>query len=208
MLGTRVDDRETIDQIVLRRQALASVEAAEAADLLDYVDRARTTGEEHGGQAQGRRRADAAVHELSLALRLPVPTVERQVARARRLRSQLPAVWQAWHDGHLATTTVEAIDRAARRLTRPESFGLLDDVAVDRVGTLTPGQAVRWLDRWVDRTEPDAAAERHKAAFADRSVTLRLAGDSMTRLTAVLSAADAAAIMRSLTGTAHQLPCR
>jgi CHASE3 domain sensor protein len=84
-------DREVIDQIVIRREALASIEAAEAADLLDYVDRARAAGEE-ASEAQGRRRVDAAVHELSLAMRLPVPTVERQIARARRLRSRLPSV--------------------------------------------------------------------------------------------------------------------
>ncbi|MET1132565.1 MAG: hypothetical protein ABWX60_04010, partial [Aeromicrobium sp.] len=42
-----------IDQIVVRRQALASLEAAEAAELLDYVDRARAAGERAGGQAAG-----------------------------------------------------------------------------------------------------------------------------------------------------------
>jgi hypothetical protein len=107
-------DREVIDQIVIRREALASIEAAQAADLLDYVDRARAAGEE-ASEAQGRRRVDAAVHELSLAMRLPVPTVERQIARARRLRSRLPSVWQAWHDGRVSTTQVGEIDRAARR---------------------------------------------------------------------------------------------
>ncbi|MET0766674.1 MAG: hypothetical protein ABWY50_03435, partial [Aeromicrobium sp.] len=89
-------DRQVIDQIVLRREALASLEAGEAADLLDHVDRARAAGEVFGGDAQGRRRVDAAVHELSLAMSLPVPTVERRVARARRVRSVLPSVWQAW----------------------------------------------------------------------------------------------------------------
>jgi hypothetical protein len=119
-------DREVIDQIVIRREALASIEAAEAADLLDYVDRARAAGEE-ASEAQGRRRVDAAVHEVSLAMRLPVPTVERQIARARRLRSRLPSVWQAWHDGRVSTTQVGEIDRAARRLTRPDSLAALDD---------------------------------------------------------------------------------
>ena len=116
-----LDDHQTIDQIVVRREALASIEAAEAADLLGYVDRARAAGEQRHGPAHGDRRADAAMHELSLAMRLPVPTVERHVARARRLRSLLPDVWQAWHDGRISTAGVEAIDRAARRLTDPAS---------------------------------------------------------------------------------------
>ncbi|WP_456697410.1 DUF222 domain-containing protein [Aeromicrobium sp. P5_D10] len=199
-----LDDNQTIDQIVVRRQALASIEAAEAADLLDYVDRARVVGESRGGQAQGRRRVDAAMHELSLALRLPVPTVERRVARAHRLRNMLPTVWQAWHDGRISTAAVESIDRAARRLQEPASVAHLDDIAVDRVGNLTPGQAVRWLDRWVERTEAQAA--RHELANADRNVALRPAGDGMSRITAVINSVDAAAIMARLTGAAHQLP--
>ena len=149
------DEWAAIDEIVVRRQALASVEAAEAEDLLAYVDRARVAGEVAGGEAQGRRRVDSAVHELSLAMTLPVPTVERAVARARRLRSLMPVVWQAWHDGRISTAAVHAVDRAARRLDRPESVTVLDEVAVDRLARLTPGQAIRWLDRWVERTEAD-----------------------------------------------------
>ncbi|NRQ50761.1 DUF222 domain-containing protein [Aeromicrobium stalagmiti] len=174
-------------------------------DLLDYVDRARVAGERIS-EGQGRRRVDSAVHELSLAMRLPVPTVERAVARARRLRSRMPVVWQAWHDGRIPTTHVEAIDRAGCRLTRAESVTALDDVAVDRVARLTPGQATRWLDRWVERTEAGASKDRHVKAFADRAVGLRPLGDGMTRLTADLGSADAAAIMQSLTKTAHALP--
>lgn len=200
-----LDDRQTIDQIVVRRQALASVEAAEAADLLDFVDRARVAGEVFS-EAQGRRRADAAQHELSLALKLPVPTVERKVARARRLRGTMPMVWQAWHDGRISTAAVEAIDRAALRLIDPASVAALDDIAVGRVGDLTPGQAIRSLDRWVERTEADAAAARHQLAHADRNVALRPAGDGMSRLTALLPTAEAAAIMQRLTGAAHDLP--
>jgi hypothetical protein len=198
-------DREVIDQIVIRREALASIEAAEAADLLDYVDRARAAGE-RCSEAQGRRRVDAAVHELSMAMRLPVPTVERHVARARRLRSRLPSVWQAWHDGRVSTTQVGEIDRAARRLTRPDSLAALDDVVIDAVATRTPSQTGRWLDRWVERTEADASRERHDLARADRSVLTRPAGDGMSRLSAIIPAAEAAAIIQSLTKAAHALP--
>lgn len=201
-----LDDHQTIDQIVVRREALASIEAAEAADLLGYVDRARAAGEQRHGPAHGDRRADAAMHELSLAMRLPVPTVERHVARARRLRNQLPDVWQAWHDGRISTAGVEAIDRAARRLTDPASTSALNDVAVEKIAGLTPAQAVRWLDRWVERTEAAAAAARHELARTDRHVALRPAGDGMTRLTALIPSVEAAAIMQSLTGAAHQLP--
>ena len=93
-----LNDRQVIEQVVMRRQALAALEAAEALDLLEFVDRARAEGESAGGLVQGRRRVDAAVHELSLAMTLPVPTVERRVARARRLRSTMPQVWRAWMD--------------------------------------------------------------------------------------------------------------
>jgi hypothetical protein len=201
-----LDDRQTIDQIVVRREALASLEAAEAEELLEYVDRARAAGERDGRAAQARRRVDSAVHELSLAMTLPVPTIERRVARARRLRSTMPTVWQAWHDGRVSTTHVIGIDRAASRLVHPESVAVLDDMVVDRLARLTPGQASRWLERWVERTEADASRERHEKAHRDRSVGLRPLGDGMTRVTADISSSDAAAIRQKLTGAAHQLP--
>ncbi|KAA1376390.1 DUF222 domain-containing protein [Aeromicrobium fastidiosum] len=200
-----LEDRQVIEQVVVRREALAALEAAEAVDMLDFVDRARAAGE-MASEAQGRRRVDAAVHELSLAMRLPVPTVERRVARARRLRSSMPDVWQAWLDGRISTTHVTAIDRAATRLVHAESVAALDDVAVERVGRLTPGQATRWLDRWVERTEATESARRHERAHADRKVSSRPLGDGMTRLTADVASTDAAAVMQSLTGTAHGLP--
>nr|WP_254451047.1 DUF222 domain-containing protein [Aeromicrobium stalagmiti] len=201
-----MDDRDTIDQIVVRRQALASLEAAEAEEMLNYVDRARDAGERDGGEARGRRRVDSAVHELSLAMTLPVPTIERHVARARRLRSTMPQVWQAWHDGQLGTTHVHAIDRAATRLVHPESVARLDDVAVDHAGRLTPGQVTRWLDRWVERTESGESLRRHQIAHRDRKVALKPLGDGMTRLSADLASSDAAAIMQSLSKAAHGLP--
>lgn len=201
-----LDDRQTIEQIVVRREAVASLDAAEAQDLLDYVDRARETGERAGGEGQGRRRVDAAVHELSLAMASPVPTVERQVAQARRLRSTMPAVWQAWHDGRLSTQRVHAIDRAARRLTIPDSVAALDLDAVDRAGDLTPGQLTSWLDRWVERTEADASRARHERAMADRAVRSRQLGDGMTRVYADIAASHAAAVMQGLTKAAHALP--
>jgi hypothetical protein len=202
-----LDDGQTIDQIVMRREALASLEAAEAAEILDFVDRARTAGERAGGgAAQGRRRVESAVHELSLAMTLPVPTIERRVARARRLRSAMPAVWRAWHEGRISTAHVISIDRAACRLVRPGSVAVLDDTVVGRVGCLTPGQASRWLDRWVERHEAAESRARHDKAFSDRKTALRSLGDGMSRLTADIRSADAAAIMQKLTGTAHQLP--
>ena len=82
----------------------------------------------------------------------------------------------------------------------------MNDVAVERIAGLTPAQAVRWLDRWVERTEAAAAAARHELARTDRQVALRPAGDGMTRLTALIPSVEAAAIMQSLTGAAHQLP--
>ncbi|UUP12344.1 13E12 repeat family protein [Aeromicrobium wangtongii] len=201
-----LDNRQVIDQIVLRREALASMEAAEAEELLHYVDRARVAGERIGGAAQGRRRAESAVHELSLAMTLPVPTIERRVSRARRLRSSMPNVWRSWHEGRISTDAVNAVDRAAFRLVHPDSVAALDDIVVDRIARLTPGQATRWLDRWVGRTEAEESRRRHEIAHRDRKVGLRPLGDGMTRMTAEITSADAAAIMQRLSGAAHQLP--
>ena len=137
---------------------------------------------------------------------LPVPTIERRVARARRLRSTMPTVWQAWLDGRVSTAAVTSVDRASTRLQHAESVSALDDIAVSRVARLTPSQATRWLDAWVERTESTESARRHERARADRRVSLRPLGDGMTRLTAELAATDAAAIVQGLTAKAHALP--
>jgi hypothetical protein len=74
------------------------------------------------------------------------------------------------------------------------------------VHRLTPGQASRWLDAWVERTEAAESRQRHEIAYRDRKVALRPLGDGMTRMTADLTSTDAAAIMQSLSKAAHQLP--
>jgi len=118
----------------------------------------------------------------------------------------MPTVWQAWHEGRISTTVVTSVDRAASRLTQAESIAALDAIAVDRLARLTPGQATRWLDAWVERTEASESRRRHEIAYGDLKVGLRPLGDGMTRMTADITSIDAAAIMQSLSGAVHQLP--
>lgn len=207
MRGRTVDeDAACIDRLTSRRHTINALEAAEASDMLDYVDRARAAGERLGGEQVGRLEADAALHELSLARTLAVKSVQDAVCRARRVRSTLPSVWEAWHDGVLSSYQVLVIDRAASRLTRPESVIELDRIAVETSRERTPAQLGSWLSRWVERTEADRVRERHDRAMRDRRVWIRHDGDGMSTITAVVPTLAAAAIESRLDSEARSLP--
>lgn len=205
-IAAQISDAELVDLIAAGERSRNSFDAIQAEQILIYVDRARTAGEEFAGRAAGKLEASAAAHELALALTLPVATVECRLATARRVRSQLPAVWAAWHEGTMSTRKITLIDRAADRLTQDSSLGMLDVAVVDVASGKTPAQLRSWLDRFVESLETDAAADRHRKAHRGRSVWVRPASDGMAYLTALIPELSAAAIDSRLDAEARSLP--
>lgn len=199
-------DAELIDLVRFADRSRNSLDANQARQMLTYVDRARLAGERFGGSLAGKLEASAAAHELSLALMLPVGTVEGQLATARRTRSALPAVWAGWLAGDVSTRKVFLIDQAAQRLTQAASVGMLDAVVVEIAARKTPGQLRSWLDRFVERLEAATSGERHSKALKDRRVWIQAAGDGMAWLTALVSELDAAAIDTRLDSESRSLP--
>ena len=193
-IAAEISDADLIDLVVAGERSRNSSDASQALQMLTYVDRSRTAGEKFGGSLAGKLEAGAAAHELSLALTLPVATVENQLATARRMRSTMPGVWTAWHAGDVSTRKVMLIDQAAQRLTQSSSVGMLDAVIVEIASAKTPGQLRSWLDRFVERLEAEAAATRHRRARRDRRVWITPVGDGMAWLTALIPELEAAAI--------------
>lgn len=205
-ISDATSDADLIDLVVAGERSRNSFDAIQALQMLTYVDRARVAGEEFGGTLAGKLEAGAAAHELSLALTLPVATVENQLATARRMRSTMPSLWAGWHTGNVSTRKVTLIDQAAQRLTQSSSVGMLDAVIVEIASAKTPGQLRSWLDRFVERLEAEAAATRHRRARRDRRVWITPVGDGMAWLTAMIPELEAAAIDTRLDSEARSLP--
>ena len=131
---------DLIDLVVAGERSRNSFDAIQAEQMLTYVDRARVAGEAFAGAQAGRLEVSAATHELSLAVMLPVGTIEQQLAMTRRVRSTMPGLWAGWHAGDVSTRKVGLADQAAQRFTQPISVSMLDAIIVEVAARKTPGQ--------------------------------------------------------------------
>ena len=143
--------------------------------------------------------------ELSVVLRDQPYQVRCLLARSRRLAAGLPTVWEGFRRGDLDGEQIRVIDRVARRVTEAATLAAIDDQVIDAAQTRTPKQLSTWLLRLVVRLEPDAFAERHRRALADRRVSVVQGVDGMGYVTGEVSAADAAAIDGMLAAIARSL---
>jgi hypothetical protein len=192
------------------RRTVAVAQAKLAAAGVHYAD-LRTAAERASdlvASPTGARRpspGEFVADELSPVLREQPWQVRCLLARTRRLRTDLPTVWQAFQAGDLDAEQVRVIDKAARRVTEAHTLAVLDDQVVDAAQTRTPKQLSCWLLRLIVRLEPLAFAKRHRRALADRRVTVVQGVDGIGYVTGEMTAADAAAIDALLTSAARSL---
>lgn len=193
----RAPGADVIDRIAVRQRAINAAEAEQLVDMLDLVESARAEGARFS-PGSARTAAQAAVHDLSLALSVAPGVVSRRLAVARRTRGRLPAVWKTQLAGSITSWHAMVIDQQVQRLTRPDSPAILDQRIADYAVDHTPTQTRRWLARQVERLEADASLARHRKAREERHVRVTDAGDGMAWLNALLPAIDAHAIVQRL----------
>lgn len=192
-----------IGQIVADQRESNARDASRFAAMVEFVDVRRNEGERRGGRRAADIEAATAMAELSLALTLPVGTIQGQVAQARSLRSQFPGVWAAWGRGEVTTRVAAVIDEAGARLGQVASRARLDDEVLAHARSKTPSQLRAWVNRFVERVEPENARRRHRRALADRAVWSRADLDGMGCLSAVVPSVDLAAIDTRLNAIAR-----
>jgi hypothetical protein len=209
MTGDDHDDtwaaREAV--VVARRDAaMAQARLAEAA--VRYAD-ARIAGDIAAGVGSGRRSrakpGEFAADELALMLRGQPYQVRCLVARARRMATGLPTVWEAFRRGDIDADQIRVIDRVGRRVSETATLAAIDEQAVDAADTRSPKQLQVWLLRLVVQLEPLAFAQRHRRALAERRVTVVQGTDGMGYVTGEISGVDAAAIDALLAATSRSL---
>ncbi len=175
----------------------AAFAAGRAAEL---SERARELG-----SGRWPRIGEFVADELSVVLREQPFSVQMQLARSRRLASDLPSVWAAYRRGEVDPEQVRVIDRVARRVAEPSTLTAIDEQVVGAAQTRSPKQLRSWLLRLVVALEPLAFAARHRKALAERRVTVVQGVDGIGYVTGEVSAEDAADIDALLAAAARQL---
>ncbi len=194
-------------ELAVAAARLAEVSLAYADDrIADARVEVASTSAAGGGRGVRRPRpGEFVADELSVVLREQPWTVRCLLARSRRLESGLPAVWAAFGCGDVDAEQVQVIDRVARRVVEPATLVAIDEAVVGAAQTRCPKQLKVWLLRLVVALEPEAFAQRHQRALAERRVSVVQGADGMGYVTGEVSAQDAAAIDATLAAVARDL---
>ena len=191
--------RVVLERVAGREVEIARLQAATAADLLEFED-IRAVQAAHLANLNDRALAEAAIRdELSLTLVQPVGIIYQWLSQTRIVRDRLPSTWKAFTDGRVDAYRVGLIGAAANQLSDGNySFIELDYRLADYAAAHTTSQLRAKLKRFVARIEPDQAAARARAERDRRAVWVQHGDDGMSYLTAYLSTIDAVHIQRTL----------
>ena len=134
-----------------------------------------------------------AATEAAVALDLSERVTTRLMELGHRLRGELPCTLEAWREGRLTRRHVEVIEHESVGLSGDELRRFEDELLHVAAGGATPARLRRRAQRLRELHDPEAKADRHEAALAERRVTVDAAPDGMAWLTVRLSAVDARA---------------
>ena len=146
----------------------------------------------------------AAVADLAVRLNLAEATVRDHGHTARLLRERLPLLWASFADGEVSTQN--AREAAGIAVELPEgTWAAFDEQVGGPARALAPARFRARARAIRDRLHAVTAAERHKAAAADRRVWIEHDRDGMSWLNAYLPAEKAAQIGAALDTAAFDL---
>ena len=194
-----------LDRIAEREVERAKIEAAIAADMLEFDDLRRRQAESNPNEAAAKLEASFAADELGVALHQPTRTVQCRLAEARRVRRRMMLTWEAFAAGKIDTYRVSLIASAVDKL-RGDNHAIieLDHRVSSYAPARTAAQLKGWLKRFVARNAPDHVAVRTERQ--KRSVWVDHQDDGMSLLHAYLPTPDAILIDAELTERAKKLP--
>lgn len=177
----------------------------EASWQVTAAERIRRDDAAHGVATakQGR----GAGHELALARRVSPSSADLSLAAARRLVQQMPGTHARLRRGTIthaqARAVASSLDRAQPHTCTQIDRILSDDPEVlDGMGTRRVRAQMQQL---IQELEPEKSRERAERAARERHVRMQPMRDGMARLTAVLRAIDATAVMATLDRSASSL---
>ena len=189
-----LDDSARIDQIRALEQLACTVSAAQAA-LSAELDASVRAHHEAVGEPSARQGRGVA-SQVAWARRESPFRGQRHLSLARVVAAELPHTWRAWRTGRITEWTATLIARETACLSREDRLAVDADVAGDPEAVEAMGvrQVVGACQAMAARLDPASVVERRRRAETDRTVTLRPAPDTMTRLSALLPVKDGVAV--------------
>jgi hypothetical protein len=192
----RVDAIGEFEAAIAMLQAQANVEAVALVDQRRAADRSAGVGSGTAGQG--------APVEIAMARGVSRATVDYQLAFARQLIEDHPALLAACLDGQVCQPAAKNIVHATEPLTS-EQRRAIDGELAELACDLTPGDVRNAAHRKVTATDPEAAEKRAKAARARKAVRAVMHGDGTGTVSALLPAEQAVAVWQVLD---HEARCR
>lgn len=201
--------RELLDSWVEKRRQIARLEAEAAGLLAERMQLGRAESDEHPYHRDAIHRSMIA--EYAAAGRMTQGSVEYAFTDAGFLDTSHPLVQQAFREGRVTAAHIREIVRAAGVVREAVNNGradadaltLYDTVAVIVAERETAARTRVHLRELAAVLSGSTTTERHARARAERTVTLRPAGDGLAVLTIVLPEHLAAAILDRLTQLAR-----
>ena len=198
-LSPGVDDAERVDRIGLLESIKSAAAAAQARETTAFDTSQRDQQVAAGVRAAGVGPGIAA--QVGLARRESPTRATKYVGWARVLVTELPATFAALERGQTSEWRAMLVARETMWLTRDQR-AVIDAALAGRLAGLGDRQVEVETKRLAYRLDPAGFLARSRAAERDRRVTLRPAPDTMTRLTALLPAAQGVAAYAALTRAA------
>ncbi len=197
-------EREIVDHIAALGRVIASLQARQAAEAAALLAKRQAVPPDPKRPFASDPWRDAC-GQVALALRLSSRAVENVVSD-----SQILVTWSATGEalkaGRIDLATARAIGDEAG-LVSPEYRPVLEAAALAHAAQGGTARQVRLFTRRVAlRLDPQAAAERAKAARDERGVTKSEVVDDMGELRTVLTAAEQKQVWDVLTTRAQAMP--
>ena len=132
-----VDSLRAAERACAKAQARRAQLMVQLAEARKSADQRRCHELEIEGASPRYKPGEFAAMEIALALTASTPTVQQQIARARRLQAEAPDAWDAWIAGDINEAKAHQISHALRKLERADSKRMLNLVVVAAARPLT-----------------------------------------------------------------------
>ncbi|WP_244923661.1 HNH endonuclease signature motif containing protein [Brachybacterium saurashtrense] len=195
---------ETI-ALLSRLQELTGAVAAVQARALVHLEAAVKEDSIRQGEAP-RRAHKIARSEASMAMKQSKSCTGQSMASCRRLVHSMPGLLGALAHGRTVAASMHQVGRTMSPAT-PEQRALVDEILTAHLSHLEGCGPQEWgseAERVLHALDPEGAAERHRLAKKERSVTVRRGEHGMCTLTARLTGLDGARIRKGLSIAAEK----
>ncbi|AKU18819.1 hypothetical protein VV02_10625 [Luteipulveratus mongoliensis] len=201
-LSADVSDSERIDQLALLERVQAACVAAQARVMVDFDASQRHDQAEAG--VPRRRQGGGVADQIGLACKISPQAAAMRLGRARVLVAEMPCTMRALARGDISERVADAAVRQTSHL-EPADRRAVDALAAPRLPDMSLREADAAVRRLAYQRDPEGSVARIAAAARDRAVWSRPAPDCMSRLSAILPAAQGVAAYASLDQQARHL---